>query len=215
MPILIDLSGLVFGRLTASARDPTNPANWLCRCLCGAEKSVAGQSLRAGTSRSCGCLRKEVASIRHGTHRMTKTATHRSWAAMKNRCHNRLSDDYAAYGGRGIKVCARWSRFEAFLVDMGERPKGMTIDRIDNDGAYKPSNCRWASATIQANNSRWNHRVTIDGVLVSFSDACRIKNVVKGTAKARMRAGWPESHWFIQARRPFFGNQYRNAQAES
>jgi hypothetical protein len=130
---------------------------WLCQCECGNTVVVNGNALRRGNTRSCGCLQKDEASLRRRTHGMKGTPTYRSWVAMKNRCTNPRQDNYGRYGARGIAVCDRWlgeGGFDAFLYDMGERPEGTTLDRIDPDGNYEPANCRWATAEEQERNKR-------------------------------------------------------------
>ena len=129
----------------------------LCRCECGTERIVLAQSLRSGISRSCSCLQREIAAQRktiHG-HGGKWTPTYRSWIAMKGRCHYPANASWQYYGGRGITVCDRWrDSFEAFLADLGERPEGKTLDRIDPDGDYEPGNCRWATPKEQRANQR-------------------------------------------------------------
>ena len=101
-----------------------------------------------------------MALPKHGRH---GTRVHRCWGAMKHRCSNKNNEFYHHYGGRGIKVCERWQKFENFLADMGEMPIGMTLDRIDNDGDYCPENCRWVSRVQQRNNTRANRFIVFDG----------------------------------------------------
>lgn len=160
-----DITGQTFGRLLVIERDHSvqkRQVYWKCRCSCGSETTVFSGSLRYGTTRSCGCFRKErsseVLSARltvHGHNSKGKPSpTHNSWNSMRARCEKPSHRDYKYYGGRGITVCERWYRFENFLADMGERPAGKTIDRIDTNGNYEPDNCKWSTASEQNKNRR-------------------------------------------------------------
>lgn len=150
-----DLSAQSFGRLTVIARADSisGHATWLCRCECGQEKVIRAKSLLAGQTKSCGCQRNACS---HGHARLkAHSAEYRTWVSIRQRCYQPSHVSFPNYGGRGIKVCARWrNSFEAFLADMGPRPDGHWIERKDNDGNYEPSNCIWATPLEQARNKR-------------------------------------------------------------
>ena len=187
----LDLVGSRFGRLVVLEKSQNKSKwgeiFWLCKCDCGNTKTVRANQLTRGVTKSCGCLQREA--VTH--HGMTKTPTFKSWESMKQRCLNQNSPDYSNYGGRGIQVCERWvSSFDTFLADMGDRPAGTTLDRIDPNGNYEPSNCRWASGKTQNNNQRATKRYLFNGKELTASEISELTGVQQRLIVDRMRAGW-------------------------
>lgn len=155
MPTLIDLSGEEFGhlRVICRSKEKTSRVHWKCRCVCGAITHVAGNNLQAGKQTSCGCMSGHT-SVHGHAKRGQVTREYRTWTMMMQRCYNENYPRYADWGGRGITGCKRWHIFENFLADMGARPIGKTLDRINNDKGYSPKNCQWATDKEQSNNRR-------------------------------------------------------------
>lgn len=191
--------GQRFGRLLVVARlesDKRGNSRWLCRCDCGNESTPLGQSLRSGVTTSCGCAAKEINSDRATKHGASGTLEYKAWHAMIQRCTNPKNHKWHRYGGRGITVCERWRlSYEAFLEDMGPRPKGLTLDRWpDNDGNYEPGNCRWATPLQQASNRSTNRFVDVAGESITASEASRRLGPNRSTVSRRIREGWnPEN----------------------
>lgn len=128
-------------------------------------------------------MRKRLASLKHGK---SHTSIHGIWGQMKQRCLNVNDKQYQHYGGRGIGVCDRWLKFENFYEDMGERPNGLTLERIDNDGDYCPENCRWATYLEQQKNRSNSLFVSINGVKVSFTELAMTFNIHRSTLYGRI-----------------------------
>ena len=189
----IDLTGQIFGRLTVvkhAGIGPSKQAMWLCDCECGNTVTVRGYDLYKERSRSCGCLRTEVTISRSTKHGGRDKPTYPVWNDMMTRCYNRNSPSYADYGGRGITVCDRWHDLNNFLEDMGDRPKGLSIERVNNEEGYSPENCVWATTAIQSRNRRNNRKLTYNGETLCVTDWAAKLGIKQVTLSGRLHAGW-------------------------
>ena len=163
---------------------------YLCKCDCGNQKIIIGASIRAGRSKSCGCLSRQsqFTSSRTIKHGQSRSKTYQIWIGMKNRCA-----DYSKgktrknYYDKGIKVCKEWQIFENFYNDMGQCPEGMTIERIDSNGNYEPLNCKWATPKEQANNTSANHLVEYDGKRQTISQWAEQLGIKPNTLTYRLK----------------------------
>lgn len=192
-----NLIGQKFERLLviqSAKKDKWGKSQWLCQCDCGREKIILDFNLKSGNTKSCGCLQIEKMIQRftkHGHSKRNKwSKTYKSWLDMNRRCNNPNDKDYCNYRGRGITICKRWKKFINFLEDMGEQPRGLQIDRINNDGNYCKSNCRWATRKEQGRNRRNNHLITFNSktqCLVAWAEEFQIH---RGTLFARINQGW-------------------------
>jgi hypothetical protein len=186
-----NLTGRQFGRLkvlSQAGNDKHQKTRWTCLCDCGAHTIVGRRNLLNGTARSCGCLRREVVRDLMSTHRMTGTGEYRSYQGAKGRCENPNNAAFANYGGRGIQFL--YVSFEQFFEDMGPRPRGMSLERCDNDGHYEPGNCRWAPATEQANNKRNNIRLTAFGRTRTLARWANEVGIFRNVLEWRLKNGW-------------------------
>lgn len=198
-----DMIGKKFSRLTVlrfARKTKTGKSFYECLCNCGKIKIMRKDHFTSGRSKSCGCLICEQCSKtgklnkRHGHGNSTNkycTPTYGSWVAMKARCSNPHNIGYKDYGGRGITVCERWLNFENFLADMGERPVGTSIDRIDNNKGYYSENCRWATRKKQKRNQRSNTFVTFNGQTKCIADWAKITGIPDATIRSRVKCSWP------------------------
>lgn len=189
VPAFLNLIGRTFTRWTVIERAPNvgRHVHWLCRCDCGNTGMISSTNLVEGKSRSCGCLQLDTVT----THNMIDTPEYATWISMRSRCYTKTNASYPGYGARGIKVCARWQSFENFLADMGNRPEGHTLDRIDPNGDYSPENCRWATPETQSNNRRNNWLLTFDGRTQTVAQWAKEVGISKNTLLGRLKWGWP------------------------
>lgn len=178
--------GNVYGHLTVISKAYKKYGRnfYLCKCDCGNETTVDIGHLRSGHTTSCGCRK----NVRHGG---SKTPEYVVWCDMLSRCNNPNNIAYKNYGGRGIKVCERWAKFPNFIADMGSRPSSKhTIDRMNNDGDYEPSNCRWATRKEQQNNMRSNHYLELNGEKKTISRWSEDLGIKLTTLIGRLDRGW-------------------------
>lgn len=190
----LDLTGNRFGMLTVlkKAGMQGSQSLWLCVCECGAESIKRLGNLRSGQTKSCGCLRSTTTTANKTKHAMYGTPAYKSWSSMLTRCANPRNHKYADYGARGIKVHEAWKNFEAFHRDMGDRPPGTTLGRLNNDGNYEPGNCKWEAATTQARNKRNTRIFEFDGHSAMLQEHCDRLGLNCSTVRSRVYSyGWP------------------------
>lgn len=187
-----DLTGKKFARLTVLRLEHKNgKCGWACRCECGKETWAQTADLTKGRMASCGCFRSERARTHNTKHGHCKglrsSRTYTIWLGMRDRCTRSNNAAYFRYGGDGIQVCSEWlNSFDAFLRDMGEAPPGLTLERSNNDFDYAPDNCRWATRTEQANNTRRNHKITAFGKTQTLAEWSKETGLGYGTLCSRL-----------------------------
>jgi len=187
-----DLTGKKFNRLLILSRaenGSSGAVRWLCECDCGNKTIVAGGDLKRNRTKSCGCYNIEKSAIMNRSHGMHGSATYITWAGMLQRCRDKNHKNYRTYGGRGIDVCERWLNFQNFIDDMGKRPEGLTLDRIDNSLGYSPDNCRWSSQKEQTRNTKQNRNFTIDGKTQCLKDWAHEFGINYTTLQSRLKRG--------------------------
>lgn len=191
---IIDMAGKTYGSLTViefAGQDAGRNALWRCKCECGQITVARGCRLRRG-QKTCGCGPVGAPPV-HGQSSPGKlTSEYQCWAAMKRRCLNPRSRNYRRYGGRGISICSEWiESFERFYADMGPKPSpSHSLDRIDNDGNYGPSNCRWATPVEQSNNRGCNKPLQFNGESHTAPEWSAILGISTSTITSRLSYGW-------------------------
>ena len=191
--INLKIIGEKFGRLIviSFSHRTKHHSYFFCRCSCGNEKVTTVSCLRSGDTKSCGCLQKEIQSIRCFKHGKSYTRTYMIWAGMLDRCNNPNKDNFNKYGGRGIKVCERWHKFKNFYEDMKDAPFEMTLDRIDNDGNYCRENCRWATRKEQSRNRKNNILIEFNDKIKCISEWAEEIGISKSVLYSRLgKLGW-------------------------
>ena len=193
MAKIIDMTGLVFGRLTVTNRadnDNGGRARWVCSCTCGNSITSNAGNLRNGHTQSCGCLHREIAKSVNTKHKMIHTKEYRTWSNIKDRCTNPKNKRSSTYFGL---LCPEWMSFERFYSDMGPAPTSLhTIDRIDNDKGYEKTNCRWATQTEQQNNRTNNHYLTLNGEKLTMAEWATKTGISHAVISMRIYRGWSE-----------------------
>jgi hypothetical protein len=193
MPARLDLTGRRFGKLVATERAPNcgGRTQWRCKCDCGQYTVVRTQNLISGNTVSCGCRRAEANRDTRTTHGMRQSLEYAVWHKMLDRCRRPKHPYYDRYGGRGIKVCERWVRFENFYADMGPRPSPKhSLDRVDNDGDYEPENCRWATQKQQVRNRSNTRKLVFRGQTRSMGAWAEMVGIDYRLLWIRLRNGW-------------------------
>lgn len=198
MPKAVDLTGLNFHCLTVLCRAENTKqgkAQWLCQCVCGAQKVIPARNLTSKKNpvKSCGCMRSHLIAEARTQHGMSHHPAFAVWHSMKQRCQNPNHHAYHNYGGRGIMVCKEWSEsFEAFWRDMGPTYRhGMDLDRINNNEGYRPGNCRWTTRKINTRNKRTNRVIDTPYGRMTVSTLAELTGIGETTLIYRLDHGWP------------------------
>jgi hypothetical protein len=183
----INMIGKTFGKLSVISEDGYLGAllSFKCLCDCGKVATVRGTSLRSGNTTSCGCVHKKMVGNLNRRHGLNASTEYSIWQNMITRCTNANSNCFYRYGGRGISVSNEWRNFEKFYADMGKRPNGMTLDRIDNNGSYSKDNCRWATLGEQARNTRRTKLVEYNGKTQCLKDWANEVGMAYNTLRKR------------------------------
>lgn len=188
MPTFIDITGQKFGRLTAESY--AGNGSWNVVCDCGSRKCVYRGKLVNNLTKSCGCFHKERLPYYRRKHGKTKSPTYIAWTAMRQRCLNKKNPGYSRYGEKGITICNEWMSFDAFYRDMGERPQGTSLDRIDNSKGYCKGNCRWATVKQQNRNNSRNIHVFFKQKDYVLSELCELLKIKYNLVRDRLILGW-------------------------
>lgn len=193
MFVALDLTNQKFGKLTVIGQGSHvgKVKAWDCICDCGNKKLVKTGNLRSGATQSCGCMKKERLQKNNPrtTHGKSNNPTYISWQCMKARCGNKNHKHYSIYGGAGITYQSSWQFFDEFLKDMGEKPYGFTLERIDNKKGYTKENCRWASRKEQAQNTSTVRNLTFNGKTMCMLDWSKELNISYNQIKSRFHKG--------------------------
>ncbi len=173
-------------------KSQTGHKYWNCVCKCGVKKQIREYPLLRSQTKSCGCISRALCyarNFRHGharTYNHGPSATYQCWLSMRSRCLNPTHKAYSYYGGRGINVCDRWMKFENFFDDMGEKPNGLSLDRINNDLGYFKENCRWATDNEQGENRRNTRRIFHNGALMTLRELSDLTGICRETIVSRI-----------------------------
>lgn len=201
---LIDITGQRFGRLTVIKRDEKNYKKWICRCDCGNITKTDGYCIRHGQIKSCGCYHRELCGNQHRKHGMVKTRLYHILGKMKQRCYNPQSDNYKWYGGKGVTICKEWldnpETFIKWALSHGYTDN-LTIDRIDGNKNYEPSNCRWITIKEQQRNRCNTIYVEYKGTIMPLTKASELCGIKRATLAYRLKKGLTGDELFKEIRR--------------
>lgn len=177
----LDLIGLRFGRLIVISYE--GKGKWLCKCDCGNIKKYFTGNLTRSLSLSCGCYHAEKIT----THKLYGSKTYATWRGIIQRCNNPNANGYNRYGGRGITICDRWLDFKLFLLDMGERLTGKSLDRIDNNSGYYKENCRWVTQSEQMQNCHNVNKYNTEFGEITLTEWAKHLGITKEALRSKLR----------------------------